>query len=80
MDPNEPQAPLQTGELLTPTTKMSLGASCVTEIFSVSGEPCAVTVNMVGEMLTTGPVAAVIVKVSESETPEPFAAVTRSQT
>ena len=76
MDPNEPQAPLQTGELDTPTISVSVEASCVTEIFNVTGEPCALTVNVAGEMLTTGPDAAVIVKVLESETPEPFPAVT----
>jgi len=56
-----------------------VGKDChrrVTEIFGVTGEPPALAVNVVGEMLTTGPAAAVIMSVSESETPEPLAALT----
>jgi hypothetical protein len=63
-------------ELETPPTSESLASSIVTAIFSVTAVPPAVTVGVTGVMLTTGPVAAEIEKVSESETPEPFAAVT----
>ncbi len=70
--PSEPQAPPQSETL---PVNASDGWSCVTEILRGTGEPWAGAVNEAGEMLTTGPGAPVIVKVSESETPEPFAAV-----
>ncbi len=73
--PNEPHTPPQARELETLPLNVSDALSCVTVILSVKGDPCAATVNEAGEMLTTGPGAGVIVKVTESETPEPFAAV-----
>src|SRR5579872_628641 len=76
MEPNVPQSPLlHVDEPDTSAVRVSLGSSIVTAIFRGTGAPPAVTVGLVGEILTTGPVAAVMVKVSESETPEPFAAV-----
>lgn len=69
MAPNEPQSLPQLDEL-TLAVRTSLGSSSVTAMFSVTGVPADTeTVGWVGEMLTTGPAAGVIVKVSESEVP-----------
>jgi len=77
MVPNVPQTPPpQPDPLEMPGVRVSLESSPVTAISSVTAAPPAVTVSVGGVMLTTGPVAGEIEKVSESETPEPFAAVT----
>jgi hypothetical protein len=71
MVPNVPQTePLHRGELATSGVRTSLASSSVTAIVSVVAVASpAVTVGVTGVMLTTGPVAAVMVKVSEAETP-----------
>lgn len=67
----------QADALLTTGVRTSLGSSSVTAMFSVTGVPADTEIlGWVGETLTTGPAAGVIVNVQESEAPEPFAAVT----